>query len=446
MVHVTALTDIHDSAERLNQECSCITLDRAAVQAAFLREAGDPDFGGLLRGERQHLFSNVSVFLSDHSLGRMRRAVEAIETVAAQDGYLEAVMAWAPAIARIDHGPAGIFMGYDFHIGTDGPRLIEINTNAGGALLNMVLAGAQRACCANGAGLRPAIPDADYGAAVVRMFEEEWRLQRGHGRPGRIAIVDDDPEAQYLYPEFVLAQALFERHGIAAVVADPAQLVHQEGRLVHEGKPVDLVYNRLVDFSLSNPKHAALRDAYVGGNVVLTPNPHVHARLADKRNLTVIGDSVLLAAWGTAPTDIELLGAVVPKTILVTHENAGALWEARRRLFFKPAAGYGSRAAYRGAKLTRTVWAEILNGDYVAQEFAPPSQRMIRIDGSDEPRKMDVRLYAYRGKILLAAARLYQGQTTNFRTEGGGFAPVLPIPEKDMADLGKCMTSAKEQD
>jgi hypothetical protein len=28
---------------------------------------------------------------------------------------------------------------------------------------------------------------------------------------------------------------------------------------------------------------------------------------------------------------------------------------------------------------------------------------------------------------LLAAARIYQGQTTNMRTAGGGFAPVLAI-------------------
>ena len=29
--------------------------------------------------------------------------------------------------------------------------------------------------------------------------------------------------------------------------------------------------------------------------------------------------------------------------------------------------------------------------------------------------------------MLLAAARLYQGQTTNFRTPGGGFAPLLAL-------------------
>lgn len=41
--------------------------------------------------------------------------------------------------------------------------------------------------------------------------------------------------------------------------------------------------------------------------------------------------------------------------------------------------------------------------------------------------KLDVRLYAYNGAPLLMAARVYQGQTTNFRTPGGGFAPVFVI-------------------
>ena len=35
-------------------------------------------------------------------------------------------------------------------------------------------------------------------------------------------------------------------------------------------------------------------------------------------------------------------------------------------------------------------------------------------------------------RVLLAAARLYQGQTTNMRTPGGGFAPVLEVPAPAM--------------
>ena len=43
--------------------------------------------------------------------------------------------------------------------------------------------------------------------------------------------------------------------------------------------------------------------------------------------------------------------------------------------------------------------------------------------------KFDLRAYTYAGKVQLLAARTYSGQTTNFRTEGGGFAPVLWVPD-----------------
>lgn len=65
---------------------------------------------------------------------------------------------------------------------------------------------------------------------------------------------------------------------------------------------------------------------------------------------------------------------------------------------------------------------------YVAQAVVPPSERHTGRDAT--PLKVDLRCYAYRGQALLYAARLYQGQTTNFRTTGGGFAPVLTLENK----------------
>ncbi|MFC6673739.1 hypothetical protein [Marinobacterium aestuariivivens] len=105
------------------------------------------------------------------------------------------------------------------------------------------------------------------------------------------------------------------------------------------------------------------------------------------------------------------------------------MWSERRRLFFKPASGYGSKAAYRGDKLTRRVWDQILAGRYVAQTLVMPGER--RVDQADavSPLKFDLRNYAYQGKVQWVAARLYQGQTTNFRTPGGGFAPVYAYRE-----------------
>ena len=40
-----------------------------------------------------------------------------------------------------------------------------------------------------------------------------------------------------------------------------------------------------------------------------------------------------------------------------------------------------------------------------------------------------MRAYTYAGQVQLLAARTYQGQTTNFRTPGGGFCPVVVVPQ-----------------
>ena len=57
---------------------------------------------------------------------------------------------------------------------------------------------------------------------------------------------------------------------------------------------------------------------------------------------------------------------------------------------------------------------------------------MVNVDGVATDLKFDIRAYTYGGQIQLLAARTYNGQTTNFRTEGGGFSPVVVIPTDDM--------------
>lgn len=417
---------IRSVSERLNQGCFCITLDRDALRQALEREVGDPDFCATFINMRPHLFSNSSVFLSESDTGGMVRIVRAIEAATRLAAYREAVLSWAPEIARRDFGPRGVFMGYDFHLAADGPKLIEVNTNAGGAFLNALLAKAQRACCTEvDVALSRSEAD-DFEVAVLRMFEREWMLQRGAGTPRRIAIVDDQPEEQYLYPEFILAQRFFLKHDIEAVIADAGKLRYEGGQLLVGNESIDLVYNRLVDFAFERPQHEALRAAYEENAVVVTPNPRVHALYADKRNLSLLSDQAALRAWGSSAEMLTDL-AGVPRTVIVTSTNAQQLWEGRKTLFFKPAGGHGSKAVYRGDKVTKGVWAEIIRGGYVAQEYAAPGQRMVKLDGSPEARKTDVRLYVYDGQVLLTAARLYQGQTTNFRTPGGGFAPVFLI-------------------
>ena len=258
-----AVASAFSTVDGLNQGCFCRTLN-----ANRLREQleSDPSLAGLAQSiaqTRPHLFSSTVVFVSPAMAASIAAAVAAIERVIALPQYQAAALARAPDIAHHAFGPPGAFMGYDFHLGPQGPRLIEINTNAGGALLTAALARAQRSCCeAMNWAFTPKAELQTREQTFVDMFVSEWRLQRGDATMGSIAIVDDAPATQYLAPEFELLQQLFRRHGLAAGIADPKELEWREGKLWHQGAAVDMVYTRLTDYYLAEPAHHALRDAY----------------------------------------------------------------------------------------------------------------------------------------------------------------------------------------
>ncbi|WP_153109997.1 hypothetical protein [Propionivibrio limicola] len=415
--------DCREAAAILNQDCFCRTVDHAALQRAFEWEGFS--YQELL-ASRPHLFADTRVYVAQTHLDFMAGLIKAIGRVVALPAWQKRVLAYAPENARcFEPKAAGAFLGFDFHLGDDGPRLIEINTNAGGGMLVARLLGAQQACC----------PSFDAACATrhgveesfAAMFFEEWRLERGNTPLNCIAIVDESPEEQFLSPEFELFRQLFEAHGIATRVLSPSELEFDGQFLRHDGQVIDLVYNRLTDFALEEPGNAALQAAYLAGAVVLTPHPRAHALYADKRNLVALSDDAWLAAIGVSAADRQLIKLGVPATSEVTPENAVSFWATRKQWFFKPCAGYGSKGAYRGDKVTKRVFDEIAQGGFIAQALVPPSERHLLVDGVEHRLKLDLRNYVYRDAVQLVSARLYQGQTTNFRTRGGGFAAVFPV-------------------
>ena len=228
--------------ELLNSKCFCISLQEGALRLALKEELAAPDIVAMLEERCPHVFSARPVFLSASQTERMAQVVRAIESVVAMPAYRAQVLANAPDIARHDPGGAkGVFFGYDFHLHEDQLGLIEVNTNAGGAMLNAVLARAQHACCAVMDDLvSTAITVDALEASMVAMFFNEWRLC-GNTRPLRsITIVDEAPQQQFLYPEFLLFQQLFQRHGLQAVIADPADLQWRDGVLWHDDIAIDL--------------------------------------------------------------------------------------------------------------------------------------------------------------------------------------------------------------
>ena len=448
----------------LNQSCQCVTLDPARLQLELERDPAQRGLVSQLNQTHPHLFSNSIVFISIASFHAIAESITSIERVMDMPQYISHALRDAPEIAQHKFGPSSVMMGYDFHINADTgasngpqanrPRLIEINTNAGGAMLSAALARSQLLCC------QPAAATLDYNTQLDRlqdiwfdMFNNEWRLQRGKQPLRHVAIVDDSPEAQYLAPEFELFRQMFETRGVGASIASPESLEWRDGVLwlrpaqgnldAGGAQAIDLVYNRLTDFDLSGPTHLALRNAYEAGGVVLTPHPHAHALRANKRNLITLSDAALLAQWGVPEADRRVLIDTIPPTRAVDKSDADALWAERRKLFFKPLAGFGGKAAYRGDKLSKGVWAQVLEGEFVAQTIVPPGLRVMNVEGIKTELKYDVRAYSYQGQIQLLTARTYQGQTTNFRTPGGGFSPVMVVPQIELpaavvADICAC--------
>lgn len=416
-------------ADALNRSCHCINVDRDALQASLEHRSGEAGIWARLQQSHPHLFADSPVFVSPGQVGEMRAIIDAVESVVARDAYREQVLEWLPDVASHDQGARGVFFGYDFHLTTDGPRLIEINTNAGGAMLLLHVAAAQQACCDAVENFVVGRADlADVEHTFVEMFRREFEAVAHDRALERIAIVDEDPDEQFLSPEFTLFRQVFSRHGIDAVVAAPEQFSAKNGVLRIDGEPVDLVYNRLTDFYLQSDDCKALRAAYERDQAVITPSPIGHALYANKRNLTLLSSRDWLEDAGVDDETIMTLEAGIPATRRVTRESADVLWNRRKALFFKPARGFGSRGAYKGAKLTRRTWERIIDEDYVAQELVPPSERLVVAGGAQRSLKLDVRCFTYRGEIQLLGARLYRGQATNLRTAGGGLATVFTTP------------------
>ena len=402
----------------LNGDAGLAVTDYGALALAM--QAQGEAWHKLVNARCPSLFAAATVFVSRAQLQQMRDVIQSINQVVDLPAWHDAVL--PAAMNKLLPKTQGVFFGYDFHVNAAGVHLIEINTNAGGGLLNSLLLQSQRRVTAVG----EVTAEDNREQIFFQMFLREWRLERGDQPLRSIAIVDEKPQEQYFYPEFLLAQKMFERAGLIVLVVDPQALEVRRDGVYCQNKKIDLIYNRLTDFSLQ--LHAALNAAYQNNLVVITPHPHVYALYADKRNLTWLTDANRLRAMAVSAQAIETLQTGIPETRPVLAQDAEYWWPQRKQWFFKPATGYGGKGSYRGANITHKVFSEIIQGGYVAQRIAAPGVRWVSVAGAEPAAfKFDIRCYVYKGEVQLVAARLYQGQTTNFRTAGGGFAVVRVV-------------------
>jgi len=381
-------------------------------------------------------YARTTIALQPEHFARIRRTVAALFRIAHSEPYRALVDAGVDPLLTREPGNFGVMMGYDFHMAEAGPRLIEVNTNAGGALLN----GLRNAALCNPSELAGAcsglLSAEEMGESIVETFRAEMRAVRGDAAALRsVAIVDERPEEQFLYPEFELFRGLLEHSGIRAEIGDTEELVRvASGGIELHGVPIDLVYLRDTDFVLATPRTASLREAYLAGDVVVTPSPQEHHLLADTRRLAAFSSPESLARLGVNPEEAEFLSETVPETRLLGEMSLDEAWRTRREWVFKPAASFGSKAVYRGDKISKRKLQEIHPEEhYLAQRRIEPGAVQIATEKGLQTMKFDVRAYAYRDQPLLLGARVYQGQVTNLRSPGGGFSAICVLAGDEQA-------------
>jgi hypothetical protein len=371
--------------------------------------------------------ASTLIALEAEHFAAIQRTVGLLFQLAHSSAYQALLDADAEPLLRHSPGNYGVFMGYDFHLTPDGPRLIEVNTNAGGALLNGLhtasLCDPEKLACL----CADLLPVETLEQKIMATFSAEFAAVRGEGaRLARVAIADDRPREQFLYPEFELFQRLFAGAGIEARIADTRALAPAPGGGVAlDDWPVELVYLRDTDFALASERTRALRAAYLTSSVVVTPSPREHFLLADKRRLAIFSSEQRLRELGVPSEDARFLHSVIPEARALVDLGADVAWRSRADWVFKPAAAFGSRAVYRGDKISRKKFDEILpQSGYMAQRRVEPGLVTVETGGGPRAMKFDVRAYAYRDRVLLLGARVYQGQVTNLRSPGGGFSAI----------------------
>lgn len=282
---------------------------------------------------------------------------------------------------------------YDFHWTADGElKLIEINTNSAFLALGTELYSFHKT------------EHSFKVDDIVKMFSYEAKLS---GRDLKnLTILDEEPQNQRLYIEFLLYQKMMEQHGIKTSIKDISDIQ------AHENS--DLIYNRYTDFYLKDPvKSKTIYDLYKAGKINLSPNPYEYFLLADKQRMI---------DW-QQQTDLP-----VPKSLLKTYDLGMAereeIWAQRKKLFFKPKNSFGSKQAYKGAAVSHKTFDDFYGPSMLAQEYAQPAEIDVQVGTETLKMKYDLRCYAYQGKLQIVIARLYQGQTTNLKTTGGGFTIV----------------------
>ena len=202
-------------------------MDREKLRSQLRAQLGAD--AGVLE-TREGLVSGSVVFVGAADAAAMDRAVRLITRALESDAFGAMVAASAPAIAacrptrlrwrprvRLPPGRLDPAAHRDQH--QPGWAAGQPGAGAGGHLELLTV---WRRRCRSSRRQPSILPD--WARASSTASATSGPVRGATSPLGTIAIVDDDPQGQYLYPEFLLYRRLFERAGWRVLIVDPAEL------------------------------------------------------------------------------------------------------------------------------------------------------------------------------------------------------------------------------
>jgi hypothetical protein len=274
----------------------------------------------------------------------------------------------------------------------------------------------------------------------------EWG---GQTKRPQMAIVDWKEVPTW--SEFEILKERFEKMGIPVLLADPRELEFDGKRLVAHGKPIDLLYRRvLMNDIVARPKEcAAIVKAYESRAVCMANNfrckiSHVKtffAVLTDEKNAKHFSEE-----------ERELIQMHVPWTRVVADvkteyngepvELLKCMRKNQKKLVIKPSDEYGGAGVTLGWEVEKKDWDAVIeqalsgSGTWIVQERIPMRRGTFPHIGKGnqvEFRDMlvDFAPYLFRGKVAGYLTRLSATSLANV-TSGGGQIPSFRVEPKKL--------------
>ncbi len=272
-----------------------------------------------------------------------------------------------------------------------------------------------------------------------------YRSWGGQEKP-RIAILDWSEVPTY--SEFVLFHDYFESHGYECVIADPRDVTYTNGRLYAEGRPIHIIYKRVLISELearggrNHPVFKAVRE-----RAVCMVNPFRCKILHKKASLAVLSDEANAHLFNAR--ERKAIAAHIPWTRVVAERKTEVdgrtvdllnhLTKHRNDYVLKPNDEYGGKGIVLGWEVDQTQWERALRA-----ALAEPSivQRRVNlpkfpyaswVDGDVHiyDRMLDTNPYLWYGQYMSGClTRLSTASLLNVTAGGGSTVPTFVVEKR----------------